>query len=269
MISEKNPPVVTIAFRKVKYTGERNYSFHKIGNPVLEVEVLGDRTTLEEVGELLFEHYMREELGEELYEHVWRFEACGAHESSVAYNSSLPILSLNMSLVDQYAAYMHGRNVDEDEEQEKKCRITEGTEMIFFYDEGSTSRLAVTIETISPMPTSRTIQSYPSIKIDQEKEEEGNKKRRLLSSIPILTVRMDDAFPALHKRLLKERGVKFDIGNGSGFRDTGWAMIWGGGNLPAFTSSLECIHPFDDLDEAFQCFGIRINTINIDIYSIG
>ena len=65
---------------------------------------------------------------------------------------------------------------------------------------------------------------------------------------------MDEAYPFLHERLLKERGIRLEIGRGSSYRTNVWAIIWGGGKSPAYTSSLECIQPFESMDEAWLCF---------------
>ena len=66
--------VVRIAFYNVKYTNERNYPYSKSGaGPVLQIEVLGDRHSLDDIGHMLFDHYLEEVLDESLYDHIWRY----------------------------------------------------------------------------------------------------------------------------------------------------------------------------------------------------
>jgi len=64
--------VVRLAFFDVKYSGERNYPYTKRGQPILVLELLGDRHTLHTAAELLFEHHLADVLDEELYSHIWR-----------------------------------------------------------------------------------------------------------------------------------------------------------------------------------------------------
>ena len=57
----------------------------------------------------------------------------------------------------------------------ERCLLQEGSEMIFFYDEGSPSRYGVTLESVTSMPDSQTIENYP-IKIEQRDPVEVAKK---------------------------------------------------------------------------------------------
>lgn len=254
-------PVVSISFRKVRDTGEINYPFEKMGKPFLEIEVLGS-STLRTVGQLLFEHYMEELLGEGLTSHVWRFEPCenGRYK---AFNPTLPLLSKDMTLVQPPYGNFEEFHDDEEEvgpgrSKTKYHGIEEGTDMIFFYDEGSPTRVAVTIDRIFPIPGDKTAGDYPTVK-EEIVDQETSRKRQLASEAPVLTIRMDEAYPFLRDRLFKDEQTKFDFGNGSDPNKGAWALMWGGhyiGNgLPmSYTSSLECLAPFSDMDEAWLCF---------------
>ena len=243
-----NPQVVSFSFYQVVPTRERNYPFNKTGKPFLELQVLGDRHTLTTVAGQLFKLHMEEALGESLYEHVWRFEPC-ENGYGKAFNNRVPILSsTQMGVKEQY-------QLDPDEDfSSDRCYLSEGSEMIFFYDEGSPTRIFVSISSVTQMPAEMEVQQYPRKNVSEAARAEASRKRSLIEAFPKLgSITMDEAYPFLRKRLLKER-VKFDIGQGSCcFTDT-WAHMWGGGVMPAYTSSLECLVPFKDLDEAFYSF---------------
>lgn len=167
-----------------------------------------------------------------------------------AFNTSLPILSNDMG----YKALSYSmEDKDDDFSKLKKCRIQEGTDLLFFYDEGSPTRVFVTIDRVSDIPDGKAITDYPLKKEPLQSEEVLRIKQRI-SEMPILSITMDEAYPFLSKRLMKERNVELDIGHGCGFDKTEWARIWGGGMNPAFTYSLECREPFNNMNEAWLCF---------------
>jgi hypothetical protein len=68
-------PVVKISFDSVRSTNERMYPWTKKSGqgPVLQLEVLGDRTNLEDVAKLLFKYHLEDILQESLYSHIWRY----------------------------------------------------------------------------------------------------------------------------------------------------------------------------------------------------
>ena len=143
-----------------------------------------------------------------------------------------------------------GRHVDY-----SSLLIKEGMDLLFFYDEGDTRLVAVSIDKISPIPAGKSINDYPCKKGGVEEEEMNRVKRQRIMELPKLTILMDEAYPFLHERLLKETGVCLEIGKGSSrnFPDR-WATIWGGGIEPSYRSSLICIQPFESMDEAWLCF---------------
>ena len=110
---------------------------------------------MENVGELLFEYYLRDKLDEELYEHLWRFEPVPSSNSrershGTKYDSKCPILSKDMKLNNSFGGFGAGfgkydDDDDDDSESESEANnaIAVGTEMIFFYDEGSPTTLFV------------------------------------------------------------------------------------------------------------------------------
>lgn len=68
-------PVVKISFDPVRCTNERIYPWTKKAgqNSLLQLEVLGDRTNLEDVARLLFKYYLGEVLQQTLDDHSWRW----------------------------------------------------------------------------------------------------------------------------------------------------------------------------------------------------
>jgi len=238
--------VINISFYHVQFSNEKEFPYIKVGKPILEVEVL-NHFTLHSVAKLLFDYRLEEEFGEDLYDHVWRFEPfIGSNNYGVKYNEDIPILSNDMGYKECYPT---NNTLEYD-----KSRIQEGTDLLFFYDEGDTRRVAVSIDKISPIPPGKSIHDYPCKKGGVEEEELNRVKRQRIMELPKLTILMDEAYPFLHERLLKERGVRLEIGKGSSFQANVWATIWGGGKMPAYTSSLECIQPFESMDEAWLCF---------------
>jgi hypothetical protein len=135
----------------------------------------------------------------------------------------------------------------------QKDYIYEGMNMIFLYDEGSPTRLFMTIDSICPIPEGTSLESYPRM-LGTESAVDVACKRRRIDEQPLLTAsRMDDAMPSLAHRLLREHGIHLEIGKGLAMDDR-WAVIWGGSPKPAYQSSLECVAPFDDMDECLYCF---------------
>lgn len=238
--------VINISFYQVQFSNEKEFPYIKVGKPILEVEVL-NHFTLHSVAKVLFDYRLEEEFGEDLYDHVWRFEPfIGSDNYGVKYNENIPILSNDMGYKGSYPT---NNNLEYD-----KSRIQEGTDLLFFYDEGDARRVAVSIDKISPIPVGKSINDYPCKKGGIEEEEMNRVKRQRIMELPKLTILMDEAYPLLHERLMKERGVRLEIGKGSSLQANVWATIWGGGKMPAYTSSLECIQPFESMDEAWLCF---------------
>ena len=88
-------------------------------------------------------------------------------------------------------------------------------DLLFFYDEGDTRLVAVSIDKISPIPAGKSINDYPCKKGGVEEEEMNRVKRQRIMELPKLKILMDEAYPFLHERLLKETGVCLEIGKGS------------------------------------------------------
>ena len=166
-----------------------------------------------------------------------------------------------MEVVNPYDEYYRGPG-----KATTPCYLHEGLDMIFFYDKGSTTRMFVSIEKVSPLPPGAAASDFPRKVEDQDAGEVGRKRARIDAMPQVTRLTMDEALPFLHERLVVERGVRLDIGRGSGFRDKGpWATIWGGCKKPAYQSSLNCEVPFENMDEALYCFNdVSICTDNID-----
>lgn len=256
--------VVSLVFRKVVHTNEVNYSYKKVGQPVLQVDFLGDVHTFEDVGEALFKNYLREILDEELYEHMWRFCPCDDDvQDSVKLSIAVPILSKDMQFAPAFQIFVH------DPVLPTEYRIKEGTDLIFRYDEGSPTVLAVTVESIKPMPADKKAEDYPLVKAEEADPAAGEKRKRI-SEAAVLTITMDEAYPLLANRLLKESRVALNIGRGSdeipnkNVDDSFWGRIWGGGSSEtcnaAYDRSVEIPRPFSNIDEAWLCLEKGIDT---------
>jgi len=244
-------PVVSISFRKVVFQSSL-MTFKKVGEPVLQIEVLGDQHTLEDVGKLLFKNYLGEILDEELDEHLWRFEPCPGAGETLALDPSVPILSDAMHAANPFEMFR-------DRSGSKVLhRITENMDLLFRYDEGSPTHLMTTIESIAPMPEGKNVNQYPAKKTDPNEHLVGAKRKRI-EETPALTIPMDEAYPFLRDRLLHEHRVSLEMGRGSDpipdkLQDAYWARIWGGDPRCSCDRSLESRLPFENLNEAFFCF---------------
>lgn len=241
--------VVTVAFRKIDAADGA-----KSRRPLLQLEVLGHTHNLETVAELLFEYYLRDVRGEELYEHLWRFEPGDRQRCSygVGYDTRLPLLSPDMCTRNVFSYPPCATPTSPG----TPAMLGAGSELLFCYDEGSPTVLAVTFEEVSALPDGKSLTDYPAKKIDPLDEVRNAKKRRI-ESLPKLTISMDEAYPTLCEQVMR-RGVRLDIGLGcdpcAGKGVGNYAMLWGGGNCPSFTSSIECPYPFENVDEMFLCF---------------
>ena len=104
--------VVTLSFRKMCHK-KRKYVAD--GEPVLELEVIGELHTLTDIGEKLFESYLGDILGEDLNDHIWRFEVLvdldvnddmpmgfGPEMEELALDTNTPILAKEMIAREPY-----------------------------------------------------------------------------------------------------------------------------------------------------------------------
>lgn len=85
--------------------------------------------------------------------------------------------------------------------------------MIFSYDEGSPTRLAVTVEAIQAMPENKNREDFPLAKSDVDEVAVGEKRKRIAEAA-VLTISMDAAYPHLCARM-KEFRTLLEIGHGS------------------------------------------------------
>lgn len=187
-------PVVSIAFRNIVYGGKSENAFRKVGEPVLQIEVLGDCHNFEHIGELLFRHYLQEVLNEELYMHMWRFEPCDRGDNSLALDPSLPILSDEMRTTNPFSTFVEHKGGSK-----TSYKVKEGMDLLFKYDEGSPTYLMATIESINPLPEGKSVDAYPAKKADPNEHLIG-KKRQRIEETPALTIPMDEAYPHLRAR---------------------------------------------------------------------
>lgn len=119
--------------------------------PDLRLQCLGDRHTLKNVADAIFDCYLADIRGENLEDHLWRFEPresiCG-----MALNHELTLLSPDtMSLQYIFNGAPKVMNLP----------LGEGSKLKFLYDEGSPTVLYIHIDSIDPMPSGRTEADYP------------------------------------------------------------------------------------------------------------
>ncbi len=255
------PRVVAISVFPVTESREVLQPFVKSSTkPVIQLELLGDTQTFEDLGHGLFQYFLYEQLGEALHHHVWRFEPYSDRgeddEYGPAMDASIPLLSKEMNVKIR-------QDITESLLAEKKSEpllVKEGSEFLFFYDEGYPTRLIVTIDRINPetpLLPGRVVKDYPR-KIETETDAVRAAKRQRISEAPVLTITMDEAYPHLRKRLIQERGVLFLFGRGCEppiTADTAYCVIWGGGGCrAAYKRTVECYREFLNADEFFLSF---------------
>lgn len=245
--------VIRISFRKAAHSRERNYNYLKYGNPVLQVEVLGTHT-FEDVGEVLFRGYLGAVLGETLNDHVWLFSPNLGDEEleEMMFSASTPLLSPQFGLFNQLDHYSSGaRKIG------TRFPITEGLEMLFTYDLGSTTVLAATVDSIAPIPEDIPESAFPRIYLSESAQEIERRRAAFETQAP-LTIRMDEAYPRLRERIFGQDKISFSYGKGSSpygnrCNSGNWGYCWGGGCNPAFTGSIQLNKRFDDMDEFWEC----------------
>lgn len=282
--------VVKISFFDISSKNNRGLYTKVVGKPLLEVQVLGTHT-FEDVGNILFSGLLQEIRGEELNEHVWYFSPNAGYENDydddvddsqrhLMYLPDVPLLGDQMALTKQ--------QMDFEGAKKTKVQLTQGMELLFTYDLGTTILLLATIDSItdtSPTPS----KVYPSIFISDNDALTIQNKLIQINSLPVRTIRMDQAYPNLKVRLFDEHGVSFNFGHGGapseeavrGGKD--WGSCFGGGmtlinsidgldentnlndvrglienamanqSMPAYTTSIIVPTAFEDIDEFFQC----------------
>lgn len=128
--------------------------------------------------------------------------------------------------------------------------------MNLWYDEGSPTVLYVHLDSVRPMPLGGAETDYP-IEVKDLSAQQEELKRQRLSGAPPLTIPMDEAYPHVAHRWLRDHQIHVDLGRGCEPHDQSeadvWCQIWGGGSQMAYTSSLECFFPFSDMDEFWWC----------------
>jgi hypothetical protein len=142
-------PVVSLTVHEGKFS---RYSIEK-GKEVLKLDVLGDRHSLKDVAGWIFEYYARAVRREGLNAHLWRFELCKYWTHSLALASSVPLLSDKMMAREAF---------EMDFEEPRKCRIRDGSELVFVYDEGDTMYLRISVQ-VSIKDDATAIEAYPIV----------------------------------------------------------------------------------------------------------
>jgi hypothetical protein len=95
------------------------------------------------------------------------------------------------------------------------------------------------------------VANYPRPK-DDPRAAQNERKRQLCSQAPLEGLSLDAAFPRLCRTLL-DSGVRMDIGTGNGPDPCQWLTIWGGGGeCPAYQSSVLVPKVFPDMDELWH-----------------
>jgi hypothetical protein len=256
--------VVSLSVFEMRHSGEKSHPYLKSGSPVVQVDLLGEEHNFENVGALIFEHYLSEKLGENLYDHMWRFEPYADDQYLYASEMDVekPLLSKSMTASKQNLDSNEGDDDEEDDEydedEDNTYPLREGSEFIFFYDEGSPTRLIVTVDRIlNSIPTDHRPEDYPVLRNTVNEEEQAAKRQRIATA-PVLTIKMDQAYPYLSHRIFKDRGISFFLGRGceppiGSPEDKAFFVVYGGPPLSAYQRSVECYYPFTDLEEFFRC----------------
>ena len=277
----QNQPLksITFGFYETSYKGYGRIITKKPKSQKLVLTVLST-TTLRDLAELLFKHYLEEILGEALYEHLWRFSP--VDDTDLSYSTNVPILSNQMNLQDPFHFEISGGGNDGLIEY---TNLHEGNDMVFRYDEGTPTEMYVSIERVKVLDDTspQVLDTYPMYDNDCVEISEAEKKRRriasemsdiegnvsaaekgklrkIISEMPIeCNKRMDEALPFLSRRLCKENGVKMVLGRGHDpFLVDQFCRIWGGASdelAPcAYISSLISEKEFTDMDECVYAF---------------
>lgn len=193
--------VVTLSFRQTQF---KKRSFVPVGPPVLEIELLGEQHTLTDAAKSLFQHYLRDVLGEELYMHVWRFEVVDEDlRESMAFDAKTPLLDEDMLIKEPFAMGI----------SDPEVRPLElGSEMLFKYDEGSPTILAVRVEGIQRKKHFDQLEEFPRVK---GVAAAGFSEALVLASEDS-GCSLDTLFPELAKVVLSKRYAGSFFGNCAG-----------------------------------------------------
>ena len=230
----QNQPLksITFGFYETSYKGYRITK--KLKSQKLALTVLST-TTLRDVAELLFKHYLGGIRGEGLNAHLWRFSPVYGDDTDLSYSTNVPLLSNQMNLQDSFDLFGGG-----DDGLIEYTNLHEGIDMLFRYDEGSPTEMYVSIERVKVLDDTspQVLDTYPMYDNDCVEISEAEKKRRriasemsdiegnvsaaekgklrkIISEMPIESnKRMDEALPFLSRRLCKENGVKMELGRG-------------------------------------------------------
>jgi hypothetical protein len=117
---------------------------------------------------------------------VWYFSPCDDDlEGSMALLPNIPLVSKEMAFRESFPS-LFGAN---EPQLPTPYRLQEGTELIFSYDLGTTTQLAVTIERIQIIPEGKKTADYPIVKTDIDEAVVGDKRKRI-EELPILTISM-------------------------------------------------------------------------------
>lgn len=123
----------------------KNNGFKKGLDQLLCLEVNGDDCSLEDLATFLFKYYLFDILKEELYEHVWFFIPNGDHRDIFreSLSKKVPLLSNEMAVgsFDDRREWHASGSYD----------LTEGSELIFIYDLGTTTSIFVSFGSIKPV----------------------------------------------------------------------------------------------------------------------
>ena len=152
--------IVSLSFHEATFSTKRREYIKKKSDSLLDLEVIGELHNFEDIADALFAHYLSAVRGGDiLHEHVWRFEPVGLEEAdgeTLALDSNKPILSSDMRAREPYELGMCDPIA---------CKINVGFEMIFFYDEGSSTRVAVTVDAVEPLDANLSeTSSFPRVK---------------------------------------------------------------------------------------------------------
>ena len=227
MAGNDSTSVVTLSFRKMcikkrKYVAD--------GEPVLVLEVIGELHTLTDIGEKLFDSYLGNILGECLNDHIWRFEVLvnedddmddditsasgmgGFGDSEMvelALDKNTPVLSKKMIAREPYEMGFCSP---------RRNPLGLGSAITFFYDEGTTTRLAVKVEKIEKKKPCDSLDLFP-----REKGQELG-KRSLFSSKAAAATFADAMVEAQSQHQSGEGGASLATAAGASAGEGGFSV---------------------------------------------
>jgi hypothetical protein len=214
----------------------RGRGYRQWGAP-LEVELVGNKNTLTDLAEFLFDFSLRETLGEELYFHHWGFETATLITGVLSLDLKVPILSPNMKAYTKTGLEMFSCGTTR--------YVSSGDALTFHYDEFYPTIIDMKIKSIRDKKPTEFLEDYPRVNESALFEPHG--------------ISIDSAFPHLSRAVLSMRHGGAFFGNcGSiyGAIQGGIAQgeaIQGSGTDCSTSDLLFCPYQFECMEDYLIC----------------